>query len=184
MRNRILAAKFSRKARRGEEYISGYAFPPQIEQGLRSRFPQLDDTGWARVQEGLREWLVCCAWRGHTVLGMPSRAVEGAWHEFILDSDAYSEFCQRAFGGYLPELPEELGAPLDDLLAKTVSAWDRSLEGRGVRESVLWDLDRHLSIDDPWGLSDEQLTLARKRNEAQPRHEWVIPVTSYWLLRE
>ncbi|HVO52807.1 MAG TPA: hypothetical protein VMT37_00185 [Solirubrobacterales bacterium] len=174
----------SRKARKGEEFISGYVFPSDLEQRVRSRFPQLDDSGWARVQEGLREWLVCCAWRGGTVLGMPSRAVEAAWHEFITDSAAYSEFCQRAFGGYLPELPEELEAPTDDLFANTIGAWDRSLEGRGVRESVLWDLDQHLGIGSPWGLSDEQLALARKRNEEQPRHEWIIPVTSYWLLHD
>jgi hypothetical protein len=183
MRGRILAFKWSRKARRGEEFISGYAFPEQLEQRVRSKFPELDDVGWARVEEGLREWFVCCAWRGHTVLGMPSRAVDEAWHEFILDSAGYSKFSQSAFGGYLPALSDDLEAPIDDLLARTVAAWDRSLEGRGVRESVLWDLDRHLGIEDPWGLDDEQLALARKRNEEEPPHEWVGHLHSYWLIR-
>jgi len=184
MRSRILVAKRSRAARRGEEYISGYTFPADIEGRVRGKLPQLDDIGWARVEEGLREWFVCCAWRGRTVLGMPSRAVDEAWHEFILDSVPYSSFCEQAFGGYLHHTPDESQAgSMDDLYAHTVGAWDRSEEGHGVRESVLWDLDHHLEIEDPSGLSEEQLKLVRGRNAQQPPHDWALPADSYWIWR-
>jgi hypothetical protein len=182
MRRRFQVAKLSRRARKGEEFISGYAFPADVERRTRDKFPQLDDGGWARVEEGLREWLVCCAWRGYRLLGMPSRAVDEAWREFILDALAYTEFCEQAFGAYLPHLPDETPtAPLDDVFANSVAAWDRSVQGRGVRESVLWDLDRHLGIDDPWGLDDEQLALVRKRISDEPPSEWIWPAESYWV---
>ncbi len=37
---------------------------------------------------------------------MPSRIVDHAWHEFILDSASYIDFCDRAYGEYLHHIPE------------------------------------------------------------------------------
>ena len=37
---------------------------------------------------------------------MPSRLVDEAWHEFILDSLSYTRFCEAAFGGYLHHTPD------------------------------------------------------------------------------
>lgn len=165
MRGRILVAKRSRAARRAEAYIASFAFPPHIERRVRRKLPQLDDAGWALVEQGLREWFVCCAWRGRTVLGMPSRAVDEAWHEFLLDSLGYTQFCERAFGGYLHHTPDEAmpaSMPMPDLLGETVRAWDRS-EMSQENESVLWDLDRRLGIEEPFGLGEIQLISARTR---------------------
>jgi hypothetical protein len=76
---------------------------------------------------------------------MPSRAVDEAWHEFILDSIAYTRFCEGAFGHYLHHTPvEAMGTPMGDALGETVHAWDRSDAGR--EESALWDLDERLGI--------------------------------------
>lgn len=181
MRGRILVAKRSRAARRAEAYIAGYAFPPHIERRVRRKLPQLDDAGWTLVEQGLREWLVCCAWRGRTVLGMPSRAVDEAWHEFILDSLSYSGFCDTAFGEYLHHTPDEaMAAPMDGLLAETVRAWDRSEMGRGERESVLWDLDRQLGIDDPFGLAEMQLVTARTRSPYPTANSWAYAQGGFW----
>jgi hypothetical protein len=105
--SKLLVRKRSRAARRGEAYIAGYTFPAHIERRVRRRTPQLDEAGWQLVERGLREWFVCCAWRGRTVLGMPSRLVDEAWHEFILDSLSYTRFCQVAFGEYLHHTPDE-----------------------------------------------------------------------------
>jgi hypothetical protein len=163
MRGRILVAKRSRAARKAEVYIAGYTFPAHIERRVRRKLPQLDDAGWVLVEEGLREWFVCCAWRGRTVLGMPSRAVDEAWHEFILDSLGYTQFCQQAFGEYLHHTPDEaMSTPMDGLLADTVRAWDRSSMGCN-EESVLWDLDRRLGVEEPFGITEIDLISARTR---------------------
>ncbi|HUB98823.1 MAG TPA: hypothetical protein VMS11_03255 [Solirubrobacterales bacterium] len=177
MRGRILVAKRSRAARKAEVYISGYTFPSHIERRVRRKLPQLDDAGWALVEQGLREWFICCAWRGRTVLGMPSRAVDEAWHEFILDSLGYTAFCDAAFGEYLHHTPDEaLSAPMDGLLADTVRAWDRSEMGRGERESVLWDLDRRLGIEEPFGLTEVELISARTRSPYPLATGWAYAV--------
>jgi hypothetical protein len=72
---------------------------------------------------------------------MPSRLVDDAWHEFILDSRAYIDFCDRAFGEYLHHTPEaSMTTPMSGALDATSRAWDRSGVG-GPTGAVLWGLD-------------------------------------------
>jgi hypothetical protein len=60
------------------------------------------------IETGLRQWLRCCAPAlGHRrMIGMPSRAVDEAWHGFILCTARYSVFCDEAYGRYLHHHPE------------------------------------------------------------------------------
>src|SRR3954453_17242079 len=64
------------------------------------------------VDAGLRQWLRCAgaALRDDQVIGMPSRAVDEAWHGFILCTARYAEFCESAYGRFLHHHPEG-GAP-------------------------------------------------------------------------
>jgi hypothetical protein len=161
---RLLVARRRRTARRAEAYIASYVFPSHIARRVQRHNSQLDEAGWKLVERGLREWFVCCAWRGRTILGMPSRLVDEAWHEFILDSLAYTRFCEVAFGGYLHHTPDEaMSTPMGDALGDTVRAWDRSEMGSS-EESVLWDLDQRLGADEPLGLKGLQLSAARSRS--------------------
>jgi uncharacterized membrane protein YgcG len=160
--SRFVVSRRRRAARKAEAYIVDYVFPPHIERRL-TRKAKLDHAGWELVERGLREWFICCAWRGRTILGMPSRLVDEAWHEFILDSLSYTRFCDNAFGEYLHHTPDEaMSTPMPDALGETVRAWDRSGAGSG-EESVLWDLDSRLGADDPLGTTDLQLSAARSR---------------------
>jgi hypothetical protein len=159
---RLVVARRRRSARKAEAYIALYTFPTHISARVRRR-SQLDETGWALVELGPREWFVCCAWRGRTSLGRPSRLVDEAWHEFILDSLSYTRFCEVAFGGYLHHTPDEaMSTPMGDALGDTVRAWDRSDMGSD-EESVLWDLDQRLGADDPLGVNGLQLSASRTR---------------------
>jgi hypothetical protein len=161
--SRLLVARRRRSARKAEAYIAAYKFPTHISPRVRRRNPQLDEAGWTLVEQGLREWFVCCAWRGRTILGMPSRLVDEAWHEFILDSLSYTRFCETAFGGYLHHTPDEaMSAPVGDAVGDTVRAWDRSEMG-STEESVLWDLDGRLGASEPLGLNGLQLSASRSR---------------------
>lgn len=135
--------------------------------------PSIDAQGWELVERGLREWFICCAWRGSMVLGMPSRAVDDAWHAFILDSEAYFRFCLDTLGGYLHHTPDETVEGTAGSLAETVRAWDRSEVG-SRRESVLWELDAQLGIDDGLGVDPEQLHAARSRIPYAAASGWIV----------
>jgi hypothetical protein len=159
--SRFTIARRKRAASRGEAYALAYEFPAHIERRTRRKHPRLADGDWDLVERGLREWFVCCAWRGRSVLGMPSRAVDDAWHEFILDSLAYTAFCEEALGAYLHHTPDEaMSTPMPSALGNTVRAWDRSGAG-SEGESVLWDLDERLGISEPLGVDGLQLSATR-----------------------
>jgi hypothetical protein len=64
------------------------------------------------IETGLRQWLRCCgpALWDNQVIGMPSHAVDEAWHGLILCTARYSAFCEKAYGAFLHHHPEG-GAP-------------------------------------------------------------------------
>jgi hypothetical protein len=133
--------RLRRRGRRDEDFIWNYQFPEHVEVRCRRDRPEITDREWKLVEQGLREWFLCCAWRDGEVLGMPSRLVDEAWHEFILDSLAYTEFCERAFGEYLHHTPESsMTMPMPGALDATERAWDRYGAGSPTG-SVLWGLD-------------------------------------------
>jgi hypothetical protein len=117
------------------------------------------------IETGLRQWLRCCApaMRDRQVIGMPSHAVDEAWHGLILCTARYSAFCDVAYGRFLHHHPEG-GAPDDiaaahdppnELLRRTVVAW--SMVAKPGERCVLWDLDRHVGVEHPWGIEAERV---------------------------
>jgi hypothetical protein len=112
------------------------------------------------VETGLRQWLRCCApaLRDRRAIGMPSRAVDEAWHGLILCTAEYSAFCTKAYGKFLHHYPTDgvptevlaLRDPMDEQLRRTVIAW--SLVAKPGEQCVLWDVDEQVGVDQPWGL--------------------------------
>ncbi|OBK74936.1 hypothetical protein [Mycobacterium sp. 1274761.0] len=116
------------------------------------------------IDEGLRQWLRCCAaaLRDNQIIGMPSHAVDEAWHGFILCTARYSAFCKQAYGRFLHHHPEG-GAPdnapadpMGEQLRRTVIAW--SMVAAPGERCVLWDLDTHVGVEQPWGIDASTVT--------------------------
>ena len=95
------------------------------------------------IETGLRQWLRCCAaaLRDGQVIGMPSHAVDEAWHGLILCTARYRDFCDTADGKFMDHHPvggapahiEANADPMDEQLRRTVVAW--SLVGIRVRNA-------------------------------------------------
>jgi hypothetical protein len=111
------------------------------------------------IETGLRQWLRCCAAALHDdqVVGMPSRAVDEAWHGLILCTMRYEAFCSAAYGKFMHHTPvggapADIAAnadPMEEQLRRTVIAW--SLVAAPGEQCVLWDLDRTVGVEEPWG---------------------------------
>jgi hypothetical protein len=110
------------------------------------------------IETGLRQWLRCCgaAMLDGQVIGMPSHAVDEAWHGLILCTARYAAFCQDAYGRFLHHHPEG-GAPaghaeragsMHEQQHRTAAAW--SFVARPGEECVLWDLDKRVGDPDGW----------------------------------
>lgn len=121
------------------------------------------------IETGLRQWLRCAgaAMLDDQVIGMPSRAVDEIWHGLILCTARYARFCDDAYGRFLHHHPEGDAMPgdpppkrrrgaapagsMEQQLGRTVAAW--TLVGKPGESCVLWDLDRRLGVDEPWGVN-------------------------------
>ena len=86
-------------------FIEQYPFPRVLRFKLEQAYPNLSHEQTTMVLEGLRTWFRLINEQQRANFGMPSVAVDTAWHEFILLTQAYADFCQMAFGKFLHHAP-------------------------------------------------------------------------------
>jgi len=155
--NRIARAKRA-------PFITAYRFPAELTRRFREKHPGLTMEQSARVFEGLRQYfLACLAAQTNGIArqcGMPSKAVDDAWHEFIVMTRDYEAFCQGAFGAYLHHTPKlqmkeattnTVANTLHQLRSPPVGALPWAMAGT---VPLLFALDRELGITDGY-LHDE-----------------------------
>ncbi len=90
-----------------ERRLRQYQFPSSLQRKLQQRFPQYSNAQWREVLEALRDWFAVARRARNLPLSMPSQAVDEAWHEFILMTRSYHDFCSSALGRYLHHVPAE-----------------------------------------------------------------------------
>lgn len=88
-------------------YIDAYVFDASVGKRLREKYPQLSVAQHELAREGLRDFLHICRQARLRGVSMPSQAADELWHDFILSTRHYREFCRRAFGRYLHHHPAE-----------------------------------------------------------------------------
>lgn len=102
------------------KFIAAYPFPAGLRFRVDQAFPAFSTEQTGMVLEGLRAWFQLNAANPRAKLGMPSKAVDTAWHEFILLTKNYADFCDKAFGKFLHHVPHDGNAKAEqDGLART-----------------------------------------------------------------
>lgn len=147
----MLSRKFSVRLDRAQKAVDALELPPAVYKTCPFQPREL-------VEAGLRQWLRCCgaALLDGQVIGMPSHAVDEAWHGLILCTSRYSSFCEAAYGRFLHHHPQGGEPPghrpkagaMQDQLHRTAVAW--SFVARPGEECVLWDLDVRVGVPEAW----------------------------------
>ena len=101
------SAKHNRITQKRARFIDSYEFPDKVKEGVLKAHPHLSRAQANRVTETLREYFHVCNEAGRSFISMPSDAVDTAWHEFILFTRQYADFCDKAFGRFLHHTPAE-----------------------------------------------------------------------------
>jgi hypothetical protein len=119
-------ASAQRRRKRREAFIRSYRFPAVLRFKLTSKHPQLSTEQVELVFRALRQYFQACLGSGAVTLGgsvgMPSRVVDDLWHEFMLISREYANFCEQAFGGFLHHAPDsEMKASMQTALSNTLN---------------------------------------------------------------
>lgn len=134
--------------------LAHYRFPPALARQLRETYPQLNEGQVAQVLEGLREFFALTQQARGRLVAMPSRAVDVAWHEFILSTRAYQQFCTEALGRFLHHTPAEAMASPTHAQDGIKRAWSLACQREKIDPKhpaalpLLFGLDQALAIPD------------------------------------
>ena len=136
-----------------QEYVRGFAWPPGLLDKLQARHPGFTRKETALVSQGLRQFFLAYLQSGNKYVAMPSQVADDLWHEFILYTRAYQEFCRQAFGGFLHHTPAvalAAGQTRDNAGLRRVwwfACRDESIDPRRPsRLPLLFALDTKLNI--------------------------------------
>lgn len=144
-----------RKQKHQLQYIETYKFPRKINLEIKKAYPHLSDLAIHKVLKGLREYFYISRISANDeMIGMPSQVVDKAWHEFILFTKEYQEFCNKAFGKFHHHIPAEAMKSKTDAQLSIRAAWEYSCKREHIyikapqRLPLLFAMDSILKIED------------------------------------
>lgn len=88
-----------------EKAVREAALPQFLKRKLREIYPHLSGKDVDLVERGLRQFFFACLRSKKQYVAMPSQVVDVMWHEFILHTRAYQNWCQLALGWFLHHTP-------------------------------------------------------------------------------
>lgn len=151
-----------------ERQIREAAIPQFLKRKLRDTYPHLSVKDCELVERGLRQYFLACLRSRKKFVAMPSQVVDAMWHEFILHTRAYRDWCEFTLGRFLHHTPAEaLGgdSKRNDGLRR---AWfwackDESIDPhRPTRLPLLFALDAKLAIANGFNYVPDCREIARK----------------------
>ncbi|WP_203790948.1 hypothetical protein [Paractinoplanes rishiriensis] len=96
----------SRAASRRLAFINAYQFPASVRLRFAGHHEALSAEKVSTVEAATRQWFRLAARQPKARLAMPSMIVDDMWHELVLHTRDYEQFCQTAFVSFLHHTPE------------------------------------------------------------------------------
>jgi hypothetical protein len=107
-----------------ESFIRTFKFPIGLFAKLREKHPQLTQKDCMLVSRAMRKYFLTYL-KSKDFVAMPSQVVDDFWHEFILYTRDYKQFCNQAFGQFMHHTP-------------LVTSGETLLAGQGLRRCWTW----------------------------------------------
>lgn len=142
------------KQDRRDAFIDAYQFPAAVKNRVGKHYPHLSDDQLSLVMQGLKQYFKLFSMAGNGTISMPSRVVDVAWHEFILITQAYKEFCQQGIDRFIHHTPAEEMTSATELEEGMKKAWFLACKWEGIdqqspsRLPFLFAIDVALDIPD------------------------------------
>jgi len=139
-------------AARREAYIRQFELPRGLFEKLRKQRPELSIKECQLVAHALRQFFLAHLKSGRRFVSMPSQVVDDLWHEYILYTKHYQQFCRKAFGRFMHHSPAVVLRPRQQSNAglRRCFWWACKEENinprRPTRMPLLFAIDRKLGI--------------------------------------
>lgn len=169
-----------------ERIIREGPLPQWLKRKLREAHPGMSVKDAALVERGLRQFFLACHRSKGKFVAMPSRAVDTMWHDFILHTQGYRDWCALALGRFLHHTPAEAlagEAKHNDGLRR---AWFWSCKDEAInprhptRLPLLFALDAKLAIPNGFRYEADCKDIARRsRAGADPSTGVIYCGTSF-----
>lgn len=146
----VLYRRWTSAAR--QRFLDRFELPAAVMGRFVQKRPELGNDELALVQQGLQQYFRLCVDARGRFVSMPSQIVDELWHEFILFTRLYQQFCERALGKYLHHTPAE-AMPTPNTASDGIRrAWKLACRRDGInpqrpgRLPLLFALDARLGI--------------------------------------
>lgn len=142
--------------------------PQFLKRKLREAYPHLTAKDTELVERGLRQYFMACSRSKRKFVAMPSKVVDAMWHEFILHTKSYKDWCNLALGRFLHHTPAEALGRKGDRNDGLRRVWfwackDESINPRRPsRLPLLFALDGKLAIAGGFSYLPDCGDIARK----------------------
>jgi hypothetical protein len=126
-----------------------YEAPFLIEKLLKSRIAASAEEAEALFLEA-KKYIVLVRSDESTIWEMNSLRVDEAWHQFILFTAQYADFCQRFFGRYIHHSPSnapKVEDPRERPVASFVMFAERYEQLFGSPLPAIWHDERNVTVD-------------------------------------
>ena len=136
------------------QFIRTFTFPPGLYERLEKKRPSLALKDRQLVGRALRQYFLAHLNSGRKFVSMPSQVTDDLWHEFILYTRQYKDFCNQAFGRFFHHTPAVvLGNDKRDNAGLRRTWWQCCREEninpkRPSRLPLLFAIDAKLGIED------------------------------------
>lgn len=137
-----------------ECFIATYEFPPTLSKKIHSTYPHIASQDIPLVLTGLRDFFLLCHIGEMDTLSLPSQIVDVAWHEFILSTRIYEEFCQQAYGHFLHHTPAESMQGTEYASEGIKRTWALACKREDINPKTPDKLPLLFSLDANLGISD------------------------------
>lgn len=145
--------KRARMARRSE-YIRAHTLPKGLYERLRKRRPDLSLKDCQLVGQGLRQFFLAYLKSGCRFVSMPSQLADDLWHEFILYTRNYDQFCHRAFGRFLHHTPAVVLSPDKQNNEGLRRCWWQACREENINPAKPTRLPLLFALDAKFGIAD------------------------------
>ncbi|WP_444928805.1 glycine-rich domain-containing protein [Microbulbifer sp. SSSA002] len=151
-------------------FVKEYQFHPSIKRRVKKQYPHLNAQQLNTVIDGLRDYFLICQTAGKKMVAMPSQVVDAAWHEFILSTRLYDDFCQKSFGRFLHHTPNEVMPSKNSPSEGIKRAWRIACAHSKIDPSrpdslpLIFSIDKKLKIKDGFHYS---LNCRSKKNSGK-----------------
>lgn len=133
-------------------FLAQYQVPDAVVDRFRQKHPTLNGAQEVLVREALQQYFLICQRARGKFVSMPSQVVDDLWHDFILFTRHYRDFCRKAFGRFLHHTPVEAMSTPTLATAGIRRAWFHACRIEGIdpknpgRLPLLFALDAQLGI--------------------------------------